>query len=1099
MNEIVNNIFLRNEFTKNYDTNYKDDKEDIDQVGEKILEMNDSQSLTLKSLDDIFTQNSLSDEGKYYILSQLEETIPETKTYIEEKSNLFAGMDRDQIIKKIESSTNNEVELIKKLRQIVSERYNDVKFVEENKKLLYKFVTKTTLYNMYKKSGEKVNKSDIHDIFNSIACTSQISYVKAIIGGQNIIKVFKDLNSQVPDSKYNREGFIYIGIQRKRKISTIVECDFNTGEATITQKETEEGNNIKILSNIGLKMKRKEDTKFKVEMYIEDTKYSPNMYVLSDVILNSIFSNIFFINEKKHVVSDKTDANITIGCRKLFRDRKEEEASDIRQITLKKDVSFFLAIEDDRIRVTLLEVNNVDILTHFSQVLSALLSYTYEKTDSVLAAYTRELSEMDLKANIELPIREISASSEDQYFRDVLKNDVNLKEIFGRSSAIPDENVPYYIGTDIPEDQKENVLGIPHDDPKFFFTCPDGKYVNYMYNTGDNKKIYPLLPVCLDEDTDIVTVEDKEIKSSNKKRIIVSNRILKNDTYGKIDVILLQSFLSKNIGISNPHRYGVSGKSEDSFLKCIYFALNDEFADDDDISEMKETLSELNPEIYYQDIPFSERKNISDRVLKDSSIDPRYIYHGVEEIYDVNIFLLTLREPYFVFKHDYCRNVRSGKKSIFVLINNKNCELIVSLSSESPPEIGDKVFYGVGSETMKNIGKLFKTLYVVPEGKNNRIYQNLNVGVDYTDVFTKLKPSHQIINNTGKCIGFVAPGGAMVYIQPSQPKNLPSVTADFGNYKEVKNTLIDPSSEKFIDTSSGTWYRSGGLNYAFHIFSREKRGNGITPLIPSSEQSSREKMIDVKTKAIYFKNLFRWLYKVYLTEDISPSKENRDKFFSEMTIIKNVDYKFGEIQSTLPKITDIKDALRYVSTSIKGSVSGGKFVISSQRLRAGLETFLRDYHVNGIPTLIKGISRFTPRKNTLVFKNNAQYQQWLFRDETRRNMVREKLSIKDALTTTPFVYSNKGNYYLIQNIENINNALEVALTICKNWRSKGINTRVAYEEKDMKEQTDYVVYGINSDGELYVLEGDTTKKGSLSILRLSISGKNVRYGAILPL
>lgn len=223
----------------------------------------------------------------------------------------------------------------------------------------------------------------------------------------------------------------------------------------------------------------------------------------------------------------------------------------------------------------------------------------------------------------------------------------------------------------------------PSDVPKWYFVCPDNKnpYPQLKENRDlDNSKEYPFVPCCAK--TESITGSNSnyanfyevknnpELLAKTKETTkqgyrMTTDKIIQHGRTGTIPKLLIDLLRSRAPSVEGTAdedfiRVGVQ-PSPSSLIHCVALALQDPHYINRNTPELREeyvnirrkqiagTLESSNtvyPLVYKQELYELSAEEIAQRVdKKELFLDPYMYYRGVEEFFNVNLFVFNLKGP----------------------------------------------------------------------------------------------------------------------------------------------------------------------------------------------------------------------------------------------------------------------------------------------------------------------------------------------------------------------------------------------------------------------------------------------------------------------
>jgi len=720
------------------------------------------------------------------------------------------------------------------------------------------------------------------------------------------------------------------------------------------------------------------------------------------------------------------------------------------------------------------------------------------------------------------------------------------------------------------EGEVSYLMTCPNEEAPFIGLKENKNLPNANVKDSKGNRKYKCLPCCYKTnqmDISKSTTYNKCLGIDNRARKEKTNYIVKGDKKlepqqkGQVN----PSF-QKLVDIKDKHselkRLGVSNRN-DSFLYCVLMAVSGSKNIrnyDNEVSKLKRKMLEyfncMRQELYdrsYEDV---------EKILSDDEayIDSSLFYRSLEEIYNVNIYVVDMSEDIIETPACWKFHVRyyMERKNTIIVYKNygydvdefPQYELIVSYITKDH----NLVNYTFDN----NVNKILHTFIV---GKNTTVtwFMNERVNVDervndnerigYRNLYkTNYSRLFKIVSQYIDCYGKVRmlnvsiPGefkGEIftIMVHPGQPYNLPLMSQNdilrlryslFNKYfsdkerptfKDVKNNAllikmydIDEGLYIFIedDVSSVSTIHKEEPKYKYI---RDKNQLGYT---------ERYRKMQKTANIIIF--LTEWLYDKYIIEKKDKNREKTmNKFIKKMTYDENFKgdsanyYDITNIKYHLPVRANYHEALVYLSKVCPQFIKGDKMVYYNKTFRDKMIKYIEVYSesIKGtipkqksyIKNYFKNVDDFRKDKNFAIFKESRNYVRWL-RNNKNRFVVQENLDLDMSFQISPYIVLFKDKYYIIQNI--IYGSLESSLNACNIWSTEFFNPGFSTEEIDPKmiEFIPYKIYGINTVGKIILIGTfNLSEKNEKEGIYHEIlcygdyrDEKNpVRYAAMLPL
>ncbi|AYV86297.1 MAG: VETF-like early transcription factor large subunit [Solumvirus sp.] len=206
----------------------------------------------------------------------------------------------------------------------------------------------------------------------------------------------------------------------------------------------------------------------------------------------------------------------------------------------------------------------------------------------------------------------------------------------------------------------KSVLAFPKDDPVMYLTCDPSERINrseyahltMVNNQGTTSKEYPQLPCCAMNDNRTLNTylegESEARIGSRSNTIITAGKLLGWRGRGTIPKEISVLLGSSQSGESWWWRYGLP-ISPNSIIHCLLLAVKDEkylrIVDQKDAIEYANNVRldltrKTLPELYRQEMyDYSDTRIINYLSSNDEFLDPLFAIHGLEEYFNVNIFV----------------------------------------------------------------------------------------------------------------------------------------------------------------------------------------------------------------------------------------------------------------------------------------------------------------------------------------------------------------------------------------------------------------------------------------------------------------------------
>jgi hypothetical protein len=910
--------------------------------------------------------------------------------------------------------------------------------------------------------------------------------------GKKYYKVYEDINLNfeniIPSfGDTRKDNHIYFRVSILEDIKDIVDkenakknyitCkyDFTKNRNTLTVRGVPEKHKNIILSrlfetfqNLDLGPYREVDLKgdFTIPNVIFDF---PVLHFLvfndenEDLNLNSVFSSYIFIDETKSSTANRDILNIKF---KTLDEEKEddedeekpEEYSAYEGYNVPSSLTLNVSKKENYYNFRLTKVKNYDILKEFLEIFTRLVTiYESYREDVYSQLFLKVLPELEeLKTNV--LIQEVG--------KDKLSNlrkadpDIFQKDSNGYARLCSCERQPLIVDDDeeaedwsnktLEDGKKREIGNFPPrpEDLKVRYVCPDDDYpYPGLIKANVNVEEYPYIPCCAKNySSKEKLIEDyysEQKKSTNKSYKINTIKVLDWKRDGNIP-LPIQNLLA-SFSADEKYEFGRigTGRSTNSFIHAVMIALG-QTTEDSTLYENLENYEQR--EIYCQSIR-EKLLNFSDlaiysqetfdmepleieRLLKDQKIflDPALFYRGIEELYDINIFVFKpeendqKREPSIeIPRHKFChiRQERLERRSVIILKHNggdsedlkyPQCELIINTG-----KIKDKEEEEIIKEEKKGRGRpkkeekesklifespqydfgeditriLFNSLekynknYVFDFGENGnikdlKIQTRLNPfsKVRYEEIFSNpIKIISQGIDNYGKARSFnfkIAQYELTAFVPPTQPLDVPL----------SKNGLIYIAKPKVVETIFGTpkkiikegyWYSIIDFEYGMFV-PCETGSENLYPETPVHYNQRNDiienpitKYRDMKKYFDIFMDLVIW----GLRSNKVLNLKDFDNIPRYIQIVKSLDYNILPVNLLDYRLPE-KQNFTYLYTIWPNYFTNNNKVKMTQTLYDKVMVYLKRYYIE-----TDGLSLPPPKYLQGIFEYEWDFAQYI--------------------------------------------------------------------------------------------------------------------------
>ena len=421
----------------------------------------------------------------------------------------------------------------------------------------------------------------------------------------------------------------------------------NVNEITILER-------IKSIFTIDLDVISARNTKVSGVFYFPQTQF--NNYVFADLVMNTpIFSEYLKIDESRKATkrkpgiyvhafnpfnpSDPITANITQKIRE--KGDNTMKGKDLKEFPYGKPYI--------RVKVKASSENNDKVIKFFILILSKLFKIYQEKEKHIIKIYK------EYGVNLEVFSKKIVEKEYKIRLKDIDKELFSGKHKYTRRCQ-PTSRQPIVLDEETRKEFDEaRVMEFPKNEEgkhSHILACKSDKfpYPGLMKNTSPYSSLYPYLPCCFTINQTnkenwknyygIEGDDDEYKKLAKNKRIIVTNKILNDKTFGVLpnNINFLLEFFFTNSNCIYLRR-GVN-RTVNSFLECLCIAMDRPC---DDIKNFRDSLAIGLPFLSVtkqENFDFSVEE-IEEYILSDKYFDPNRFIRLLEEEFKCNIYVFS--------------------------------------------------------------------------------------------------------------------------------------------------------------------------------------------------------------------------------------------------------------------------------------------------------------------------------------------------------------------------------------------------------------------------------------------------------------------------
>lgn len=713
---------------------------------------------------------------------------------------------------------------------------------------------------------------------------------------------------------------------------------------------------------------------------------------------------------------------------------------------------------------------------------------------------------------------------------------------------IPEDKVDEWRETtfvDGDEEVQREVLPFPsEEEPKFFFVCPSDEYPypGVKLNTlKANRDEYPYLPKCFKKDQ-FSTLSDTAKYYNRVQKLSTVVKAKRGVTATKVAKFRQEAKVASNISnlleqFGTPSRMGVV-RSPDSFVHAViaatqsakYFNRQEEV-----LSKFAATYRERAAEISSccsQELYDLTPEQIASRFRTDETVDSSIFYRALEELADVNIYVLSgihtknnidisIEIPRH--KNYHARPVRAKRNTLVIYKHVPMPDSELDHPQYEPMKFGNTYLLGPETGAAQFMHDLmFSTLTVqsfVDDGSGVKNVVNPGTDYEYDALFDWTLVS-QHIDADGKVdrvTGLYGPKKLKltVFCTPSQPLNLPisseisRVDLDLIKSLELIGVSRDPVTEQVI----GVWVTTEfGVDACIAV---------VPGVSPRNDQDLPEKLPPIglistgetlETNEVNQYRLTKQLHQinVEILTWLAAVGMATGKQVSEIQELietrEETNYDVSLLPSVLPEVETVEDAIEYLELLYNSVFTDGKMHVHSDHYRYGLQNIVRQMFElhrkleipKYLPTRQSETISMSTQTNELVFSSLDELTKWNV--SSARYSTKGRVDTIDKITTTigletqPVIYSDpNGTLFLIQNSRPDSSNADRAYTMCRVWNESGYV--IEYSEDPIYEfdETECNIYQVDVSGDLVLISEESDKPYNL------IEMSPGYYSALLPL
>jgi hypothetical protein len=1049
-------------------------------------------------------------------------------------------------------------------------------------------------------NGKKVKSKDGLDIFNSSIPSQYVLYIGYI---DNNLKLYSKIYNKDNKNTTSQISNIIPEFKEKQKRNTIYmkvwagDIDYDDFSSspdnlfhTIIYELDENKFNVKIpgsddltLENIKsslpvLELGSSSPINFKGFVDIQNFEYQESIFL--DLILNDpVLSSYIRIKDNNHKpLLNKKLENLTFNSL-LSNHRKYWGTSSevFSNSNINVDVSIsqkyeslpngntipFISLEIDKVK----DKNDIKkfirrfvvLLNYYSSVESETLNYYKKYSPETLEIRNifnvAKATKLKVKSGGKTNLQKLINRAPEIFPRRTYGNTCQKDKLIDKRPIIIDDKSKW---------SNRQIIDLEYEGETLSFVCPNDtyKYPHYIDNPDiEYRKEYPCSVCCNKKDQSIANKAKNCSKNSGQKigaikikdQIKADRKFLDPEQRGSIP-----DSISKLLGLyreksMNFIRFGVI-KSPLSILHSISIAVSDpEYHKLSNTEEREEYVTRIrdyiinntDPSLYKQELYDLSESQITD-ILHDSEFfDPYVFYRGIEEAYNINIFvfgILAKNNSGFleIPRHDlfHSRPQRPGRLTVLIYktIGNVSemsefpqCELILEFdgNDRAAKIFGAKMYEFCQDEILQSSTRTL-TWNIENEGSGLYPIQGYNNIYYYIDQIAILKGNviGQYIDNYGKSRGLNIKFENLdltVFTLPSQPENIISVDLSnknnifFADYDSVVELFGEPSSYSYSNNRiTGLWYSIIGIKKGEYIpikphamtalLESKPFDIGFPVSVESLNFTERNRLLKRTSDIIV--QVMRWLFSIWV-----KNFDNFEilKFIKDYVTYDSFDgdsltyYNINGISRTFPIVKNIDEALTWLHGTDSKLSNGISLVVYNKdfydKLISSLYLYVNTLNYRIIPLYISNYyvdsKDFDKMDNVEIFTTDEQLKNWInFINTTNTPQyftIHTEININWGVLEHPYFLQELEGLYIIQNSQNIKNikhgALKYALDIAQEWNDFKVNYR-GYARL-LNYTPTYKLYGLDENNKLEII----TEPDNENFLEILYYGSRAEYNS----
>jgi hypothetical protein len=509
-------------------------------------------------------------------------------------------------------------------------------------------------------------------------------------------------------------------------------------------------------------------------------------------------------------------------------------------------------------------------------------------------------------------------------------------------------------------------------------------------------------------------------------------------------------------------------------------------------------------EIYKQQLYDLSRSEIELYLeAKDKYFDPLLFISGVEELFDIEIFMIVPTDKDSIITHEivlprhshfHCRSNLLRKCVIIYKNPGKqsdrlpypNCEII-------KPEGGSPKLYGIKvTEVLyKILAECNEVTIVRGEGET---YEPTYLKSQFYKILRRVTILSQYVDSRGKCRAVTVAWNDeifSIFCSPMAPLNCPIVRQLLNCSVATGVKLCGDGSgddDPILGCSNmGVWLKDSESNEIIYVRVDEEIDSDIANIGTDPISDTRIQEPVGKTSnaifatkrdrmALIIREYMKWFFEIFMTENLKVPGYHLELFidkymgFTDMDVDEDDWYSIEGVEEIIPAVNSTEEAYNLVKLIIPTSAANGKLVFHNRKyytciiytIQKHVKTFISKADRESkskryIPGYYKSLYDFHKRPNEIILTGISNPLTTIVNASNKYTVVTE-LHSDMFVNKDPMLFYDGIGYYIIQPTRV--NAFRTAYTLCYGWWKYGINLGYGVKELDDVPKVKVVIYEI---------------------------------------